>query len=82
MSKNTSIFLGDYYNDFIKSQIESGKYSSASELVRAALSVFEKEETKRSELIMELKKGEKFGFAEDFDRETFLTHLRNKYQPV
>lgn len=82
MSKNTSIFLGDYYNDFIKSQIESEKYSSASELVRAALREFEKEETKRSELIIELKKGEKSGFVEDFDHESFLTHLRNKYQPV
>ena len=71
MAKNTSILLGDYFDNFINSQIKTGKYSSASEVVRAALRMFEHEETKKSELIKELKKGEKIelkidaaGFAE------------------
>lgn len=79
MAKNTSILLGDYFDNFIKSQIKDGKYSSASEVVRAALRLFEHEETKKTELIKQLKKGEKSGFSSDFDRETFKQNLHQKY---
>ena len=79
MAKNTSILLGDYFDNFINSQIKNGKYSSASEVVRAALRMFEHEETKKSELIKELKKGEKSGFATSFNRETFKQNLHQKY---
>ena len=44
MAKNTSILLGDYFDDFIREQITTGRYSSASEVVRAALRMFEEEE--------------------------------------
>ncbi|WHF53112.1 type II toxin-antitoxin system ParD family antitoxin [Chryseobacterium gotjawalense] len=79
MAKNTSILLGDYFDQFISQQIKSGKYSSASEVVRAALRMFEHEETKKSELIKELKKGEKSGFLENFNRESFLENLHKKH---
>lgn len=79
MAKNTSILLGDYFDNFINSQIKSGKYSSASEVVRAALRMFEHEEAKKTELIEELKKGEKSGFSSDFNREAFKENLHQKY---
>ena len=79
MAKNTSILLGDYFDNFINSQIKTGKYSSASEVVRAALRMFEHEETKKTELIKELKKGEKSGFSSDFNRESFKQNLHQKY---
>ena len=79
MAKNTSILLGDYFDEFIKEQVKTGKYSSASEVVRAALRLFEYEETKKDELIKELKKGEKSGFVKDFDPETFLDKMHRKY---
>lgn len=79
MAKNTSILLGDYFDNFINSQIKDGKYSSASEVVRAALRLFEHEETKKTELIKELKKGEKSGLSSDFDREKFKQNLHQKY---
>ncbi|MEM7484661.1 MAG: type II toxin-antitoxin system ParD family antitoxin [Bacteroidota bacterium] len=79
MAKNTSILLGDYFNDFISQQIKTGKYSSASEVVRAALRMFEHEESKRVELIKELKKGEQSGFVEDFNKTQFLEYLHNKH---
>lgn len=41
MAKNTSILLGDYIDNFISRQIKTGKYSSASEVVRAALRMFD-----------------------------------------
>jgi len=79
MAKNTSILLGDYYDDFINKQLKSGRFSSASEVVRAALRMFEQEESKKAALIKELKKGEKSGFVKDFNRDTFLKDLHNKH---
>lgn len=79
MAKNTSILLGDYFDNFISNQIKSGKFSTASEVVRAALRMFEYEETKKAELIKELKKGEKSGFIKNFNRETFLKNLHRKH---
>ncbi len=79
MAKNTSILLGDYFDNFISQQIQTGKFSSASEVVRAALRMFEHEESKKTQLINELKKGEKSGFAIDFDRKKFLNTLHKKY---
>lgn len=63
MAKNTSILLGAYFDNFIQHQIQSGRFSSASEVIRAALRLFEQEERQKSELIKELKKGEKSGFV-------------------
>ena len=79
MAKNTSILLGDYFDNFINSQVKTGKLSSASEVVRAALRMFEQEETKKTELIKELIKGEKSGFVKDFDRNSFLKNLKERH---
>ena len=79
MAKNTSILLGDYFDEFINRQIKSGKYSSASEVVRAALRMFEFEESKKTELVKALKKGEKSGFVENYNRENQLKNLHRKY---
>ena len=79
MAKNTSILLGNYFENFIDQKIKSGQYSSASEVVRAALRMFEHEETKKDQLIKELKKGEKSGFVKDFDRKSFLENMHDKY---
>lgn len=75
MAKNTSIQLGDY---FINQQVSSGKFSSASEVLRAALILFE-EKTQKVELINELKKGEQSGFVQNFDRDKFLKSIHHKH---
>lgn len=79
MAKNTSILLGDYFDSFIQEQVKTGKFSSTSEVIRAALRMFEQEESKKTRLIAELKKGEKSGFVENFDRSVFLADLNAKY---
>ena len=79
MAKNTSILLGDYFDNFITQQVRSGKFSTASEVIRAALRLFEYEQSKKSELIKELKKGEESGFVKDFDRSVFLENIHEKH---
>jgi antitoxin ParD1/3/4 len=79
MAKNTSILLGDYFENFINGLVKTGKFSSASEVVRTALRMFEQEETKKTELIKELIKGEKSGFVKDFNRDTFLKNLKEAH---
>jgi antitoxin ParD1/3/4 len=79
MPKNTSILLGDYFDAFISSEVQSGRYSSASEVVRAALRLFEEEQNQKKNLVKELKKGEKSGFVKKFDRDKFLKSLRDKH---
>ncbi len=80
MSKNTSILLSEYYDNFINKQIETGKFSSVSEVVRAALRLFEFEEAKKTELIKDLEKGEQSGFVENFERDAFLKNLHQKHK--
>lgn len=79
MNKNTPILLGEYFDNFISQQIKTGKYDSASEVVRAALRMFEYEESKKTELTKELIKGEKSGFIENFDRNKLLKSLHQKH---
>lgn len=79
MAKNTSILLGDHFDNFIKEQINTGKLTSASEVIRAALRLFEYEKIKRDKLIQELKKGEESGFIEDFNFDDFIKEMRHKY---
>jgi antitoxin ParD1/3/4 len=80
MARNTSILIGDYFENFINEQIASGKYSSVSEVVRAALRFFEQEENKTKSLVNELKIGEKSNKIRNFDREKNLEQLNANFQ--
>jgi antitoxin ParD1/3/4 len=77
MARNTSILLGDHFESFINEQIASGKYSSVSEVVRTALRLFEREESRAQSLVTELKKGEMSGTAKGFDRNENLKRLHS-----
>ncbi len=79
MSKNTSILIGDHHEKFIKKQVDSGNFTSASEVVRAALRLFEFEEHKKEVLIKKLEEGEQSGFVNDFKQDEFLKHMREKH---
>lgn len=79
MAKNTSILIGDHFNNFIGEQVRTGRFSSASDVVRAALRLFEDHERRKDRLIKALEEGENSGFVENFDRETFLAEMQKKY---
>lgn len=79
MANKASLSIADQIA-LLKQQVQSGRYSSASEVIRAALRMFEKEEIRKKELIEELKVGEKSGFNEDFDKNQFMKILHLKYK--
>ncbi len=64
MSKNTSITLGEHFDGFIASQINDGRFASASEVVRAGLRMLEDNEQKIVTLRLLLEEGEASGTAE------------------
>ncbi|PCK07878.1 MAG: type II toxin-antitoxin system ParD family antitoxin [Alteromonadaceae bacterium] len=61
MAKNTSMTLGEHFDGFISKQINSGRYASASEVVRAGLRVLEDKEDKLDVLRQILADGEESG---------------------
>jgi len=79
MGKNTSISLGDHFEDFISTSIATGKYSSVSEVVRTALRLLESEESKLKELRNALIEGENSQMIENFDAQKHLDDLHRKY---
>lgn len=79
MEKNTSVLLGDYFEDFVSKEVSSGKYSSASEVIRTALRLLESEEQKVKELRKVLVVGEKSGFVKNFNRKEHLKKIHDKF---
>lgn len=72
MAQNTSISLDDHFSDFLSREVSSGRYRSASEVVRAALRLLEDRETQLAALRSALVAGEESGEAEPFDFEAFV----------
>ena len=74
MAKNTSITLGDHFDGFIARQIQTGRYGSASEVIRSALRLLETQETKLNTLRQLLVAGEESGEAE-YDLDNLISEL-------
>ena len=79
MGKNTSISLGDHFESFIQAEISTGRYGSASEVVRTALRLLEVEKEKIQALRTALEEGERSGLVEDFDPKAQLEALHRKH---
>jgi antitoxin ParD1/3/4 len=78
MNRNTSISLGDYFDEFIQSSISAGRFKNASEVVRAGLRLLEEEENKIIALKAAIQEGIESGIASDFDPESHLEKLKAK----
>ena len=78
MPKNTSVLLGDHFNRFIAKSIASGRYSSASEVIRAGLRLLEAETTLLKSTRKALIAGEKSGYLRVFDPEKHLKKIRRQ----
>ena len=69
MAQNTSISLDDHFSNFLSREVSSGRYRSASEVVRAGLRLLEDQETQMAALRAALVAGEESGAPEVFDFE-------------
>lgn len=72
MAQNTSISLDDHFADFLAREIQTGRYRSASEVVRAGLRLLEDQEAQISALRAALVSGEESGDPEPFDFAAFI----------
>ncbi|MEO7935459.1 MAG: type II toxin-antitoxin system ParD family antitoxin [Dokdonella sp.] len=79
MAKNTSVSLGGHFEQFIGSQIDSGRYGSASEVVRAGLRLLETTESKLEVLRKALVAGERSGRAK-YSYESLVSELDSDQQ--
>jgi antitoxin ParD1/3/4 len=78
MNRNTSISLGNYFDNFVKGRISAGRFNNASEVIRAGLRLLEEEENKVIALKDAIQEGIESGIVEDFDPEKHLKKLKAK----
>lgn len=78
MGRNTSVSLGDYFEDFIDYKISEGRYKNVSEVIRAGLRLLEDEENKSQLLKNAIKEGFYSGISTDFNPEKHIESLRSK----
>lgn len=74
MAKNTSISLGNHFDEFVTRQITTGRYGSASEVIRAGLRKLEDEEKKLETLRALIEEGQASGTA-DYSYESLMQEL-------
>ena len=80
MSKNTSISLGNYFDQFIQNSIDTGRFKNVSEVVRAGLRLLEEEENKIQILKSAIQDGIDSGIEEGFDPKNHLKALKAKHK--
>lgn len=81
MPRNTSVVISDHFNDFITRAVESGRYSSASDVVRAGLRMLEEKEKAFLELKAEVEAAHRqveAGETVETDLDSFLGKMRSK----
>lgn len=78
MSKNTSILLGKYFDEFVQSSVNKGRFKNVSEVIRAGLRLLEEEESKVIALKSAIQDGDNSGISHDFDPKEHLESLKAK----
>ena len=79
MARNTSVSLSAHFVEFIDDQVETGRYNSASDVVRAGLRLLEEYEARVKALQNALIEGEESGEPREFDGEAFLKRMNDQY---
>lgn len=76
MGRNTSISLGDHFEEFVDEKVSSGRFKNASEVIRAGLRLLEEEEAKIISLKNAISEGRESGLAIDFNPTNHLEKLK------
>ncbi len=74
--KNTSISLGDYFDQFVSNQVSVGRYKNVSEVIRAGLRLLENEESRVIALKSAIQQGLNSPRVENFDFDQHLIQLK------
>ena len=74
--KNTSISLGNYFDQFVSGQVSVGRYKNVSEVIRAGLRLLENEESKAIALKNAIQKGLESPRVENFNFDENLIQLK------
>ncbi len=78
MSHNASVTIGEHSHSFIREQVSSGRFGSASEVVRAGLRLLKEQEAKLERLRTALLEGEQSGPSVPFDVEELLAEMKTR----
>lgn len=76
--KNTSVSLGNYFDEFVSSQVSTGRYKNISEVIRAGLRLLENEESKAIALKNAIQQGLDSPIVENFDFDEHLAKLKTE----
>ncbi len=76
MGRNTSISLGDHFEEFVDAKVSNGRFKNASEVIRAGLRLLEEEEAKVVVLQKAINEGIESGLAKKFDPIKHLEKLK------
>ena len=76
MGKNTSVSLGDYFENFVEDRISEGRYKNASEVIRAGLRLLEEEESRIKSLKQAMQEGIDSGIAKTFNSKNHLKYRK------
>ena len=77
MARNTSVSLGDHFVGFIDERVASGRYNSASDVIRAGLRLLEEHEAGVEALREALIEGERSGPAAPFNFSEFIDRKKS-----
>ena len=78
MNKNTSVSLGNYFDQFIQNRIKEGRFKNVSEVIRAGLRLLEEEENRVVALKNAIHEGIDSEIAHGFDPKKHLESLKAK----
>ncbi len=79
MARNTSVTIGDHFTGFIAEQVQTGRYGSASDVVRAGLRLLEEHEAKVRALQDALIAGEQSGEPRPLDFDALKARKRAEH---
>ncbi len=80
MGKNTSVILGEHFEKFIQDELNTGRFASASEVIRSGLRLLEIEESKIKAINEAIVIGEESGNPIPFDNKAFKNRMKTKYK--
>ena len=80
MGRNTSISLGNHFEDFVSNKVSAGRFKNASEVIRAGLRLLEEEESKLILLKGAIEEGFSSGIAKNFNAKKHLEKLKSAKQ--